>query len=143
MDAPFITYDEHTCLWTLERDFTIISRGRRLVIPGGFQFDLASIPRALWSVIAPFELSIAAPVVHDWGYEHAGAIPVGMPSSSGTYPTDVFTRAEVDAFFLDIMRQEGVAWWRRQAAYRAVRLFGGRAWRTQPTPLTTHIRTPQ
>jgi hypothetical protein len=133
-NEPSLIYNDDDT-WTLEGDFSIASRGYQLTVPAGFRFDLASIPRALWSLEAPFELSIAAPVVHDWGYRHGGAIPVGSPSSSGTYPTQVFSRANVDAFFLDIMAQRGVSWWRRQVAYRAVRLFGGSSWQSpSPTP---------
>jgi hypothetical protein len=42
-------------------------------IPAGFVFDLASVPRVLWWLIAPFELSIVAPLIHDWLYRVEGA----------------------------------------------------------------------
>lgn len=87
-------------------------------IPQGFRCDLSSVPRVLWGLVAPFELSIAAPLVHDFLYKRGGVLlSVGR----------VYTRKEVDQLFLKIMTEEGVSLWRRRAAYHAVRLFGGRA----------------
>jgi len=119
---PCLIYNDDDT-WTLEREFSIASRGYQLVVPGGFRFDLASIPRALWSLEAPFELSIAAPLIHDWGYRHGGVFDCA--------PRTTFTRADVDAFFLDIMQQRGVSWLRRNVAYRVVRAFGAKAWQAR------------
>ena len=87
-------------------------------------FDLSSIPRLFWPVIAPFELSITAPLVHDFLYAHGGEPPPGSVSPPRTY-----TRRETDRIFRVIMRAEGVAAWRRILGYAAVRLFGRSAWR--------------
>ena len=43
-------------------------------------------------------------------------------------PPHTYSRAEADRLFRTIMEQEGVAAWRRQAAYASVRLFGGAGW---------------
>lgn len=86
---------------------------REIEVAAGFRFDLASIPRPLWSLIAPFELSIAAPLVHDWIYR----------GNDRRY-----TRAQADRIFRELMKREGISWWRREPAYAAVRAFGGKAW---------------
>jgi hypothetical protein len=104
--------------WRVEQPFAHQTSKGMLVIPSGFVFDLASIPRVIWNVIAPFELSLAAPLVHDFLYRFGGLLPNG----------ERYTRGEVDDMFLEIMTSEGVSPWRRIAAYRAVRMFGGRAW---------------
>jgi uncharacterized protein DUF1353 len=115
MKGPLVTYlgnDE----WELEAEFTF----KDITVPEGFHFDLASIPRPLWNIIAPFELSVTAPLVHDYLYRHGGKVP-------GT--EHVYTRAETDYMFNAIMELEGVPTWRRVLGYNAVRMFGGRAWK--------------
>lgn len=103
--------------WVVTEDFHYSGHGVTLTIPRGFVTDLASIPRFLWRVIAPFELSLTAPVAHDLLYRSAGQIQ-GLN----------LTRTQVDQLFLDIMKDEGVSWWRRTLAYRGVRIGGGSSW---------------
>jgi hypothetical protein len=38
-----------------------------VTVPAGFETDLASVPRILWSFIAPWEADEAA-IIHDWLY---------------------------------------------------------------------------
>lgn len=128
---PPITYNDDDT-WTLDAEFSVQSRGYSLVVPQGFVTDLASIPRPFWSEIAPFELSIGAVVLHDWLYQHGGRIlcrNVPLPNGGQIAAAPLtFTRADADAFLRDIAAQFGVSLWRRNAAYYAVRLFGGRCW---------------
>jgi hypothetical protein len=111
--------------WRLEADYTYRDGPTAITVPAGFHFDLSSVPRALWSLIAPFELSIVAPLLHDFLYRHGGRPPAGTVDPPRTY-----TRAEVDAMFRRIMEAEDVTAWRRVLAYAAVRVFGMRAWRS-------------
>jgi hypothetical protein len=122
--GPAVTFDAHTGLWTLATDLVIVSRGYPLYVAAGFTFDLSSVPRPVWPIIAPFELSIAAPTIHDWLYQHAGHIQ----KAKGVPYTQAFTRKDADQFLRDIALQEGVPHWRAEGAYQAVRLFGGKAW---------------
>jgi hypothetical protein len=125
---PEVTYDVKLASWELTEDFLYRGYGVELLIPKGFQTDLSSIPRFFWREIAPFELSITAPVVHDYLYRHGGR----YVSLSGQMCT--MTRAEVDALFLHIMLDEGVGVFRRRAAYWAVRWFGGGSWNDSDLP---------
>lgn len=140
-NEPFITRRGDS--WILERELVVDACGYVLVVPQWATSDLASVPRFLWSVCAPFELGLAAPFVHDYLYRHAGRIECMVVSNgfglrardltdnsrySAYYAVHVFGREQVDKIFLDLMEQEGVSWWRRQSAYRAVRMFGGKAW---------------
>lgn len=120
MESPSITYDVEMGKWVCTEDYPIRVTNRLgiyldLLIPDGYITDLASIPRLLWRIIAPFELSIAAPLVHDFLYQNGGC--------------RTFTRSDVDLIFLWIMEKEGVVWWRRNLAYPAVRVFGGSHWK--------------
>jgi hypothetical protein len=120
---PVLTYQGGR-RWRLEADYTYDDRSTAITVPAGFRFDLSSVPRALWSLIAPFELSIVAPLLHDFLYESGG-----RPPDVSIDPPRTYTRAEVDRMFLRIMAEEEVARWRRWLAYAAVRTFGWRAWR--------------
>ena len=108
----------------LEADFWFPDAGRVITVPEGFLFDLSSVPLALWWLIAPFDLSVVAPLVHDFFYRYGGKPPAGSIE-----PPYVYTRGEVDAVFRRIMAAENVAAWRRVFGYAAVRLFGFWAWR--------------
>ena len=110
--------------WRLEADYPYRDAETTITVPRGFVFDLSSIPRLLWGLIAPFELSVAAPLLHDFLYHHGGRPPAGA-----VVPHRVYNRAEVDAMFRGIMRKEGVPSWRRGLGYLAVRVFGRSAWR--------------
>jgi hypothetical protein len=110
--------------WRLEADFWFPDAGRVITVPKGFLFDLSSVPRALWWLIAPFDLSVVAPLIHDFLYRYGGKPPAGSIEPPHTY-----TRAEVDAVFRRIIEAENVATWRRVLGYAAVRVFGFWAWR--------------
>jgi Protein of unknown function (DUF1353) len=111
--------------WRLEQDYAYRDGTTTITVPAGFRFDLSSVPRVLWWLIAPFELSIAAPLLHDFLYRNRG-----MPPAGAVEPPRTYTRSEVDRMFRTIMRKEGVPAWRRAIGYAAVRLFGGADWRS-------------
>lgn len=114
-------------LWRLDRDVEHWdgNLGCTLFARRGYEFDLASVPRVVWPIIAPFELSILAPLFHDLIYEFKG-----RPPADQVVPYRTFERVEADDLFLRLMALEGVSWWRRNAAYAAVRAAGGLYWYT-------------
>ena len=83
----------------------------RIVVPAGFDTDLASIPQGAQSFISKVGRHTAPSVVHDWLYV-----------SASVRNEDVRKRA--DQIFLEAMHAEGVGWWTRSVMYRAVRDFG-------------------
>jgi len=103
--------------WITQSDYLIEVpvRNESLLIPIGFRFDLASVPRWAWTLIAPFELSLIAPLVHDYFYSLDGAKRIPGWDSP-------VTREEADEIFLALMLIEGVPKWKAHLAYRAVRL---------------------
>ena len=127
LPAPVLTFlgRRH---WRLESDYhyTDVATGetREITVPAGFIFDLSSVPRLLWWLIAPFDLSVVAPLMHDFFYRYGGNPPPGS-----VVPPHDYTRAEVDRMFRNIMEAEQVAPWRRVLGYLAVRVFGFWAWR--------------
>lgn len=121
--APVVTYLTDARKWRLEQPYTCQDNGNLIKVPRQFEFDIASIPRPFWWLIAPFELSLAAPLVHDFLYRYQGDPPHGS-----IVPPRIYTRRQADLLFRAIMKKEGVWWWRRIASYLAVRCFGWNAW---------------
>ena len=112
----------------------------RLVVPQGFVFDMASVPRIVWPLISPFDLGPAA-VPHDWIYRFQGRLDDGsyqsfVKTTQGgfweplTGETYRWSRKNCDRLFGRMMRESAVPRWRRRAAYVAVRAFGIFAWLT-------------
>lgn len=83
-----------------------------VTVDRGFTYDLASIPRALRWLVAPHEIGLAAPLVHDYLYRHGGV-----------------TRLEADRALLRLMIEDRVPPARRWMVYRGVRAGGWWAWR--------------
>ena len=79
-----------------------------------FDFDGASIPKALWSVIG-------SPMTG--GYQRAGCLHDAL------YASEYFPREVCDALFLEAMKSDGVGYVRRYAMYNAVRAFGWMVWK--------------
>ena len=123
LPAPILTYIVAEKTWELEEPYPYEDGPTTITVPAKFKFDLASVPRPIWWLISPFDLSIAAPLIHDFLYRYHGAPPEGTVTPPRTY-----TRKEADMLFRKIMEQEGVWAWRRIAAYHAVRLFGAPRW---------------
>ena len=120
MPPVWVVYSVLKGCWILVDPYPVTIKGETLLIPKGFECDLASIPRPLWRLIAPFELSLVAPMVHDFIYRAKGR----FYKDGGT--DLVVTRKEADDLFLELMELEGVSKWKRKVAYRAVRAFGSR-----------------
>ena len=83
----------------------------KIVVPGGFVTDLASIPRALFSILRPDGDYAQAAIVHDY-----------------LYWTQTTTRKYADEVFRVAMRDLEVAPRILETIYFAVRTFGQDAW---------------
>lgn len=105
------------CLWITTESWRTTLGERRLFVPRGFIFDGASIPRLARWLIDDSDLYTSPALAHDYLYCYAGRVPGG-----------VWTRLEADMLFLGLMERCGVPRWKRAAAYRAVRLCGGKHW---------------
>jgi hypothetical protein len=49
---------------------TIDGKEEELVIPAGFDFDGASIPRPFWALLSPTGLLLIPGLIHDYGYKY-------------------------------------------------------------------------
>ena len=79
-----------------------------------FDFDGASIPKALWGLIG-------SPMTG--GYQRAACLHDAL------YASEYFDRKECDDLFLEAMASDGVGYFKRYTMYNAVRMFGGVVWK--------------
>ena len=57
--------------WELAADWEYqLSPRNRIILPEGFRFDGASIPRVLWAFLNPVGLLLIPGLIHDYGYRH-------------------------------------------------------------------------
>lgn len=91
----------------------------RIEVPERFTTDFASVPRVAWPVISPYDQP-GPPIIHDWLY-YWHKWPDGK----------AMTRKQADRIFLEALEVDGAGWFKRRMMYRAVRLFGRRAWRSK------------
>lgn len=130
LPPAWVTYLAHRDIWLLVEEYHLdVLHNERVYcfeIPKDFEFDLASVPRILWSLIGSFELSLVAPLIHDYLYRYQGSAVhhhiMDRGGRRGKYLSGL-TRKDADDIFLDLMLREGVKPWKAKAAHRAVRWF--------------------
>ena len=76
-------------------------------VPRGYVTDLASVPRALWTIFPPHGRYAKAAIVHDYLYSNA-----------------IGSKRWADQVFFEAMGVLGVPQWRKCVMYWAVRLLG-------------------
>jgi len=91
-------------------------RWQAMIVPEGYRWDGASIPRCLWWLMGhPLSTQLRwASLWHDIGCREAQCIE---------------DRTIADAVFLRLLREAGVGKWRRLAMWSAVRVYGFWTWR--------------
>ena len=82
-----------------------------ILVPAGFQTDLASVPRLPIVYWLTGDTSSAAAVVHDWLYQ--------------SHEVD---RKTADRILEEASAVTGVPWWRRKLMFWGVRVGGSRYW---------------
>ncbi len=94
----------------------------RITCKKGFKTDLASVPRLLWNLIAPWDVARAA-IIHDLLYKR-----IRQYRAAGGEDAVVIKKAKkaADKVFLYAMKDASpaVPGWKIYAAYYAVVLFG-------------------
>jgi len=105
---------------TLLAEFVCMVDCIKIAVPSGFETNLASIPRVVWSIpgFAPFGRIEKPSVLHDYLY-------------SKDCPIDI-SRQKADEILVDGMKTEGENWLVRRTVYIVVRGFGASHWRVSP-----------
>jgi hypothetical protein len=88
-----------------------------IIVPQFYEYDRASIPRALLPIITKEELGSVAPLIHDRLYRNKGILPVEQ-----VIPYRTFSRKEADSIFYEAMIRCGVGRLKAELAWGAVRV---------------------
>lgn len=138
--------------WTVQREWELVdnyqftvSDGTTIVIPKGYIFNGASVPRMLRWFISPTGIFLIPSLVHDFGYnfdyvwvlnkEADGSAKFIRGTVSSTKP-----RQKVwDTLFFSVGQQVNGMTWLNRALYSALRMVGFVAWRACRKNPTTQI----
>ena len=110
------------------KDIGVNAPSNRVTCNKGFKTDLASTPKIMWNLIAPWDIARAA-IIHDFLYlkirQYRKKNSKGMVSAEDP---DKISKAKVaaDNIFLMAMKDSNpkISSWKIYAAYYAVHLFG-------------------
>jgi hypothetical protein len=108
--------------WVIAKDFVFKIDEVEYVIPKGFQFDGASIPKFLHTWLSPTGVLLMGGLVHDYAYKYETLKRKGK----GTY--GILTQKEADVIFRDINIEINGFHLLNYLAYWALRVGGFVAW---------------
>lgn len=115
--------------WRVEEDwFFILPDGTVIVIPAGFIFDGASIPRLFWVLLSPTGLLFIPALIHDFGYRYGylwTIVPDLVITKYGYYASQKFW----DKLFFDVAKVVNGMSGIDGVAYAILFCFGRKAWR--------------
>jgi hypothetical protein len=97
--------------WRLQTPFYVRVDDKEIVIPEGFETDLASVPRVPIAFLVAGAKGNHAAVIHDWLYSQH------------------YNREWADSVFYNALRHDGVGFFTSRIMFAAVRMFGGSYYR--------------
>ena len=117
--------------WEISENWEFaLTNGYIVIIPKGFIFDGASIPRSLWWLLSPTGILFIPGLAHDFGYRHRYVLMI--PSDRSRLPFKFglnFRRGQWDSMFKEVsVHVNGmlvVSW----ISWAALRVFGQAAWK--------------
>lgn len=114
--------------WTLSGNWTYeLKDGTQVVLPQGFDFDGASIPRIFWGILSPVGLLLVPGLIHDYGYKYDQLWQLGDDGRVTPYKKGA-GKAFWDARFLEIGKAVNGFVLINFFAWLAVALGGSGAW---------------
>lgn len=116
--------------WRLLEDWHYTLRDKtRIVVPAGYVFNGASIPRPFWAILSPVGLLLIPSLLHDYAYQYNQLIALNDNGERVTYESGA-GRAYWDTLFRDVaLDVNGIAI-TSILAWLGVTLFGWIAWRS-------------
>ena len=109
--------------WEIAKDWQYTLGGVNYVIPKGFVFDGASVPKFLASWLSPVGVLLVGGLVHDYAYKYTVLLKKGGKTTS-----DSMTQKEADVIFRDINIEQNGFQFLNYLAYWALRIGGFAAW---------------
>jgi len=108
--------------WEITRDFYFSLEGEEYVIPQGFEFDGASVPKFLAMWLSPTGVLLMGGLIHDYGYKY-GTLLRSDRTSIGDK-----SQKWMDTLFRDICIEQNGFKLLNYLAYWALRVGGFVAW---------------
>ena len=109
--------------WVLTDDWKYNIDGTEYVIPVGFQFDGASIPKFLRTFFSPVGVLLMGGLVHDYAYKYKTLLEVNKKNTMGE-----LTQKRADEIFRDINIVVNGFYTMNRLAYWSLRIGGFVAW---------------
>ena len=109
--------------WEITKDWHYEVNGVSYMIPGGFTFDGASIPKFFRSFLSPVGVLLLGGLVHDYAYKYAAL----KPSKAGD-PLLILDQKKSDQIFRDINIEINGFYVLNFLAYWGLKLGGFIAW---------------
>ena len=109
--------------WEIVKDFDFQIEGKKYVIPAGFKFDGASIPKFLHTFLSPVGVLLIGGLVHDYAYKYQTLLMLNKKDTMG-----VITQKRADEIFRDINIEVNGFYLMNYLAYWSLRLGGFMAW---------------
>jgi hypothetical protein len=110
--------------WEIAEDWQFEVNGQKHVIPAGFQFDGASVPKFLATFLSPVGVLLMGGLVHDYIYKYATL----LKDTKKRPNCGVMTQKEADILFRDICIEVNGFKVLNYLAYWSLRLAGFVAW---------------
>ena len=110
--------------WVLTKDWKYNLNGNEYVIPAGFQFDGASIPKFMRTFFSPVGVLLIGGLVHDYMYKYKACKPSTKKGS-----LLLVDQKKADQIFRDINIEVNGFYFMNYLAYWSLRIGGFVAWR--------------
>tara|TARA_B110000858_G_scaffold123481_1_gene140812 strand:+ start:172 stop:753 length:582 start_codon:yes stop_codon:yes gene_type:complete len=109
--------------WEIAKDFHYELDGQQFVIPAGFKFDGASIPKFLHMFLSPVGVLLIGGLVHDYAYKYETLLHKNKKDTMG-----VIKQKKADQIFRDINIEINGFYLMNLLAYWSLRIGGFMAW---------------
>jgi len=109
--------------WEITKDWHYTIDGKDYVIPAGFTFDGASIPKFIRTFFSPVGVLLVGGLVHDYAYKYKTLLEKDKKTTMGE-----LTQKRADEIFRDINCNVNGFYTMNYLAYWSLRLGGFVAW---------------
>ena len=109
--------------WEIAKDFHYELNGEKFVIPAGFTFDGASIPKFLHTFLSPVGVLLIGGLIHDYAYKYETLLKSDKKNTMG-----VISQKTADQIFRDINIEINGFYLMNVLAYWSLRVGGFMAW---------------
>lgn len=109
--------------WEVAADWSFTIEGNKYIIPQGFKFDGASIPKFLHTWLSPTGVLLMGGLVHDYAYKYETLLKLDKKKTMGK-----INQKKADQIFRDINIEQNGFHFLNNLAYWALRIGGFVAW---------------